>query len=161
MISHYTAGARLIGLTTRQLTREMEKMQKTAEKNDSPYAKPLMFVHLGTRKIVKRIKSPVKSGRKSTSRSRAGTASIQGPELEGDKERAESPADSQVHGISKEIQNQIKLLAQRGSISAQLPDAHKLVEWRRNSKNFADLSYRYWYGRNLKFIFHKCTCVSF
>ena len=60
MISHYTAGARLIGLTTRQLEQQMKKMQKTAAKNDSPYAKPLQFVHMGTKKIVKR---NIKSGR--------------------------------------------------------------------------------------------------
>ena len=128
VISHYSAGARLIGLTTRQLTQQMKKMQKTAANHDSPYAKPLMFVHLGTRKIVKRVKSP----RKSTSRSRV---TVQGPsEADGDKEKTEKQADSHVLGISKEIQNQLKLFAQRGSIAAQLPDAHKLIEWRRNSK---------------------------
>ena len=129
VISHYSAGARLIGLTTRQLTQQMKKMQKTAANNDSPYAKPLMFVHLGTRKIVKRVKSP----RKSTSRSRA---TIQVPtEADGDKEKSEGPGE-EVLGISKEIQNQIRLLAQRGSVVTQLSDAHKLIQWRRNSKAF-------------------------
>lgn len=49
VISHYTAGVRLIGLTTRQLERQMKKMQKSAAKNDSPYAKPLQFVHVGSK----------------------------------------------------------------------------------------------------------------
>ncbi|XP_052775065.1 uncharacterized protein LOC128213426 isoform X2 [Mya arenaria] len=56
VISHYTAGVRLIGLTTRQMEREMAKMQKSAAKNDSPYAKPLQFVHMGAKKIVRREK---------------------------------------------------------------------------------------------------------
>lgn len=56
VISHYTAGVRLIGLTTRQLERQMKKMQKSAAKNDSPYAKPLQFVHLGGKGHVQRKK---------------------------------------------------------------------------------------------------------
>ena len=35
-----------------------------------------------------------------------------------------------VENISKQIQNQLRLLAQRGSVVAQLPDAHKIIEWR-------------------------------
>ncbi|XP_063401644.1 uncharacterized protein LOC134685637 [Mytilus trossulus] len=44
VISHYTAGARLEGLTDRQLARQMKRLQRTAVHNDSPYAKPLPFV---------------------------------------------------------------------------------------------------------------------
>ncbi|XP_053394787.1 uncharacterized protein LOC123524514 [Mercenaria mercenaria] len=60
VISHYAAGVRLIGLTTRQLERQMKKMQKSAAKNDSPYAKPLQFVQLsrdGKTNIVHRKKT--------------------------------------------------------------------------------------------------------
>ncbi|KAK3092005.1 hypothetical protein FSP39_024396 [Pinctada imbricata] len=48
VISHYTAGVRLIGLTDRQLERQMKKMQKSARNNTSPYAKPLPFAYLGS-----------------------------------------------------------------------------------------------------------------
>ncbi|CAH1253794.1 Hypp1247 [Branchiostoma lanceolatum] len=48
VLSHYTAGARLIGLTERQLTRHMSRLHKafklTDEERESPYAKPLPFV---------------------------------------------------------------------------------------------------------------------
>jgi hypothetical protein len=44
VISHYSAGVRLIGLTDRQLEREMKKMQRSVKQIDSPYAKPLPFV---------------------------------------------------------------------------------------------------------------------
>ncbi|CAC5409798.1 unnamed protein product [Mytilus coruscus] len=44
VISHYTAGARLEGLTDRQLARQMKRLQRTAVHHDSPYAKPLPFV---------------------------------------------------------------------------------------------------------------------
>ncbi|KAJ8306259.1 hypothetical protein KUTeg_016804, partial [Tegillarca granosa] len=47
VLSHYTAGARLIGLTDRQLAKQMKKMQKDAKQHDSPYAKPLPFVSQG------------------------------------------------------------------------------------------------------------------
>jgi len=56
VISHYTAGVRLIGLTTRQLERKMKEMQKSAAGNDSPYAKPLQFVHIGAKPVVSRRK---------------------------------------------------------------------------------------------------------
>ena len=45
VISSYTAGARLIGLSDRQLEQELRRMQKEAKGQDSPYAKPLPFVH--------------------------------------------------------------------------------------------------------------------
>lgn len=60
VIGHYTAGARLIGLTTRQLERQMERMQRSIANTDSPYAKPLQFVHVsrkGTKSIVQRKKT--------------------------------------------------------------------------------------------------------
>ncbi|XP_052095574.1 uncharacterized protein LOC127730974 [Mytilus californianus] len=44
VIGHYTAGARLEGLTDRQLARQMKRLQRTAVHHDSPYAKPLPFV---------------------------------------------------------------------------------------------------------------------
>ena len=44
VISHYTAGARLIGLNDRQLEMCLRQMQKAAKNQDSPYAKPLQFV---------------------------------------------------------------------------------------------------------------------
>ncbi|XP_035668190.1 uncharacterized protein LOC118410538 isoform X1 [Branchiostoma floridae] len=48
VLSHFTAGARLIGLTERQLTRHMARLHKafklTDEERESPYAKPLPFV---------------------------------------------------------------------------------------------------------------------
>ncbi|XP_013421474.1 uncharacterized protein LOC106181588, partial [Lingula anatina] len=44
VISHYTAGARVIGLTDRQLARHLKDMQAIAKDQDSPYAKPLLFV---------------------------------------------------------------------------------------------------------------------
>ena len=46
VISSYTAGARLIGLSDRQLEQELRRMQKAAKDQDSPYAKPLPFVHV-------------------------------------------------------------------------------------------------------------------
>ncbi|XP_052689051.1 uncharacterized protein LOC128167390 [Crassostrea angulata] len=44
VLSHYTAGLRLIGLTDRQLALQMKKMQEKSANTDSPYAKPLQFV---------------------------------------------------------------------------------------------------------------------
>ena len=50
VISCYTAGARLIGLNERQLEQEIRRMRKAAKKSNSPYAKPLPFVTLTSRK---------------------------------------------------------------------------------------------------------------
>lgn len=47
VIGHYAAGVRIVGLTDKQLARQMKKLQKTAKKHDSPYARPLPFVTLG------------------------------------------------------------------------------------------------------------------
>ncbi|XP_078693099.1 uncharacterized protein LOC144922872 isoform X1 [Branchiostoma floridae x Branchiostoma belcheri] len=48
VLSHYTAGARLIGLTERQLSRHISRLHAafklTDEERESPYAKPLPFV---------------------------------------------------------------------------------------------------------------------
>nr|XP_022318304.1 uncharacterized protein LOC111121356 isoform X3 [Crassostrea virginica] len=44
VLSHYTAGLRLIGLTDRQLALQMKRMQENVRNTDSPYAKPLQFV---------------------------------------------------------------------------------------------------------------------
>lgn len=47
VINHYTAGARLIGLTDRQLAKHYKDMQasfKDQKLKNSPYAKPLQFV---------------------------------------------------------------------------------------------------------------------
>ncbi|XP_065052372.1 uncharacterized protein LOC135681710 [Rhopilema esculentum] len=42
VIGHYTAGARLIGLTERQMRRDMKKLTKISSDNKSPYAQPLV-----------------------------------------------------------------------------------------------------------------------
>ncbi|ESO88326.1 hypothetical protein LOTGIDRAFT_234643 [Lottia gigantea] len=44
VLSHYTAGVRLIGLTDKQLRLKLKKMQRAARSIKSPYAKPLNFV---------------------------------------------------------------------------------------------------------------------
>ncbi|XP_048255853.1 uncharacterized protein LOC124111781 [Haliotis rufescens] len=64
VLSHYTAGARLIGLTDRQLAIEMKKMHKNMKQQDSPYAQPLqLVVKEGGRRAVRRaIRSHRKAG---------------------------------------------------------------------------------------------------
>ena len=42
VIGHYTAGARLIGLTQRQMRRDMKKLTKISSDSTSPYAQPLV-----------------------------------------------------------------------------------------------------------------------
>ncbi|XP_046565784.1 uncharacterized protein LOC124274467 [Haliotis rubra] len=59
VLSHYTAGARLIGLTDRQLAMEMKRMQKSMKQQDSPYAKPLqLVVKEGGRRAVRKAIRP-------------------------------------------------------------------------------------------------------
>ena len=137
VISHYTAGARLIGLTTRQLEKAMKKMEKTAVKDDSPYAKPLHFVHLGTKEMVKRKRiKPTRTGptaRSGASSSLSGTKETGVKSLKNGEEtedKGDEKVDDSVKNLSQEIENQLLLLAQRGSIVAKLPDAHKILEWR-------------------------------
>ncbi|XP_038071507.1 uncharacterized protein LOC119740312 [Patiria miniata] len=49
VVMHYAAGARLIGLTEKQLARHLEKLQASNQGNDlkSPYAQPLRIFLLG------------------------------------------------------------------------------------------------------------------
>lgn len=59
VLSHYTAGARLIGLTDRQLAVEMKRMHKSMKQQDSPYAQPLqLVVKEGGRRAVRRAIRP-------------------------------------------------------------------------------------------------------
>ncbi|XP_067679054.1 uncharacterized protein [Haliotis asinina] len=60
VLSHYTAGARLIGLTDRQLANEMKRMQKSMKKQQgSPYAQPLqLVVKEGGKRVVRRAIRP-------------------------------------------------------------------------------------------------------
>ena len=44
VIAHYTAGARVIGLTDRQMQRHLAKLEQDNNHTNSPYAKPLHFV---------------------------------------------------------------------------------------------------------------------
>jgi hypothetical protein len=50
VIGHYNAGARLIGLTDKQMKRHLAKILKTSKGVKSPYAKPLQFVTLAASK---------------------------------------------------------------------------------------------------------------
>ncbi|XP_071119319.1 uncharacterized protein [Haliotis cracherodii] len=62
VLSHYTAGARLIGLTDRQLAIEMKKMHKSMKQQDSPYAQPLQLVVKGGRAVRRAIRPHRKAG---------------------------------------------------------------------------------------------------
>lgn len=119
VISHYTAGVRLIGLTTRQLEREMKKMQKSAGKNDSPYAKPLMFVHLGRKgrkKFMQRKKIQTKIDKTGSSR-----------DLQ--QELSEPEPDPAMDNLTKEIKDTMMMFAQKkGSI--ELADANIIMKLR-------------------------------
>lgn len=120
VISHYTAGARLIGLTTRQLERQMKKMQKSAVKNDSPYAKPLQFVHLqmkGQKKVVQRTKIKTIKDKPGSCRD------LQARDL------SEQEADPAVDNLTKEIQDTMMMFAQKkGSIVPE--DANIIMKLR-------------------------------
>ena len=107
----------------------MKRMQKSAKKNDSPYGQPLQFVHLGTKGIVrKRIKKPT---RPVASRALVSPVSVAKEDVKGDDNQ--DPGEVEI--LSKEIENHLRLLAQRGSIVAKLPDAHKLLAWRQRIGN--------------------------
>ena len=104
VISHYTAGVRLIGLTTRQLERQMKRMQKSAAKYDSPYAKPLQFVQLsrkGQKNIVHRKKT------KTIKEVPGSCRDLQ------QKESVEEEPDSTVGNLTKEIQDTMMMFAQK------------------------------------------------
>lgn len=120
VISHYTAGVRLIGLTTRQLEREMKKMLKAAAKNDSPYAKPLMFVHLGMKgqqKFMERKKIQTKKDKTGSSR-----------DLQ-QKELSEPEHDPAVDNLTKEIKDTMLMFAQKkGTI--EIEDANIVMKLR-------------------------------
>ncbi|KAH3814057.1 uncharacterized protein LOC127835933 [Dreissena polymorpha] len=119
LISHYTAGARLIGLTTRQLERQMKKMQKSCGKNDSPYAKPLQFVHMGAKKIVHR-KKILKD--KSSTREQSKTIVSNSGEEE---------TDTTVANLSKEINDTMRLFAeQKDNGFPKLHNANLIMELR-------------------------------
>lgn len=116
VISHYTAGVRLIGLTTRQLERQMKEIKKAAEKNDSPYAKPLQFVHLGRKKIVHKKKAPTASERVAS---------------EVDQHVAEEEHDPEVADLSKEIKDTMKMFAeQKPNMLPRIHDANIIMQLR-------------------------------
>ena len=126
VISHYTAGVRLIGLTTRQLERQMKRMQKTAGQNDSPYAKPLQFVHMGAKKKIvhsKNIKSPGLLLEK---------PALSNKDLNQGKKDKEGPeGDQTVENLSQEITNTMRLFAQqRGSIASKIQDVNLIMQLR-------------------------------
>lgn len=64
VLSHYTAGLRLVGLTDRQLALQMKEMQENARNTDSPYAKPLQFVSPTTGRKMKAMHRPGQFGNK-------------------------------------------------------------------------------------------------
>lgn len=117
MISHYAAGVRLIGLTTRQLERQMKKMQKSAAKNDSPYAKPLPFVHRGKKKILhknkKKMMEKVLSNR----------------DLE--KPAVQKKEDPEVADLSKEIKDTMLLFSEQNThLIPRIHDANLIMQLR-------------------------------
>ncbi|KAL4225708.1 EF-hand domain pair [Mactra antiquata] len=120
VISHYTAGVRLIGLTTRQLERQMKKMQKSAAKNDSPYAKPLLFVHLGGKGRVQRKK--IHTVEKSSGSAR---------DLR-DQEKMKDEVDPAVENLNREIKDTMMMFAQKRGSETILPqDANIIMQLRR------------------------------
>lgn len=77
VISFYSAGARLIGLTDHQLEQQIRRMMKQNKNQNSPYAQPLSFLSLGKkeRKMAKITKQAVtKSGAEPCSRNNQSVA---------------------------------------------------------------------------------------
>ncbi|XP_060077399.1 uncharacterized protein LOC132556953 [Ylistrum balloti] len=147
VLSHYTAGVRLIGLTDRQLQRQFKKMQKTARNNDSPYAKPLPFVSQSGAVKPKSIRKQV--GRKEISQYKLAADRRHSP-LQRKKTRmsakvlalAETDVKPQIvidainsdHKVTKEVQatinESLKMWDKRSSIVSRLPGSHLIANLR-------------------------------
>ncbi|XP_074640153.1 uncharacterized protein LOC141898228 [Tubulanus polymorphus] len=110
VISHYTAGARLIGLTDRQIERTLARFEKAAKGTNSPYAKPLHFV------------TP-DQGKKKTKAS----------EIPTPRPRYRRAALTGADDIA--IMQKIQEWAKQGSVVARLPNAHLIPQIRTKIAN--------------------------
>lgn len=114
VIRQYTAGHRLIGLTARQLDQRMNKMVKSAPKNDSAYAKPLQFAH-----NVRNVQKHVQRNKRLTCSNRNFVQ----------RKAAQKELDTAVMKLSKEVKDMMMLLEQKkGSIVPQ--DATLIIQLR-------------------------------
>ena len=133
VIQHYTAGVRLYGLTSRQMERQMEKMQKSATKHDSPYAKPLLFVHMGNKKKIlhtdqKQLKMDQKQLKMDQKQLKMDKA-LSCRELD-KSSKDDKPA---VANLGKEIKDTMKLFAdQKSKAIPRLQEANLIMQLRQN-----------------------------
>ncbi|XP_033738253.1 uncharacterized protein LOC117325865 [Pecten maximus] len=147
VLSHYTAGVRLIGLTDRQLQRQFKKMQKTARNNDSPYAKPLPFVSQSGAVKPKSIRKQV--GRKEISQYKLAEDRKHSPQqrkktrvppkviayTESDAKPAividDIPSDHTIHkDVQATINESLEMWDKRSSIVSRLPGSHLIASLR-------------------------------
>ncbi|XP_021375344.1 uncharacterized protein LOC110464451 [Mizuhopecten yessoensis] len=163
VLSHYTAGVRLIGLTDRQLTRQFKKMQKTAKNINSPYAKPLPFVsqsgsvkptsirrQVGRKAISKyKLKEDMKHSPQQckptlivtpasmSTKVLAHTESDARPRIVIDT----IPSDNATHrGVQATIHESLKMWDKRHIIVSKLPGSHRINNLRaKNRTNFIKL----------------------
>ncbi|XP_069127042.1 uncharacterized protein [Argopecten irradians] len=148
VLSHYTAGVRLIGLTDRQLQRQFKKMQKTARNNDSPYANPLPFVSqsgcvkpTSIRKQVGRkeiSQYKLAEDRKLSPQQRRKTRTHRKVKTFKDKEPGKPaividdiPSDHAIHReVQATINESLKMWDKRSSIVSKLPGSHLIASLR-------------------------------
>ncbi|CAH1776219.1 unnamed protein product [Owenia fusiformis] len=148
VLHHYTAGARLIGLTDRQLARHLKQMQSDNKGNKSPYAQPLQFViSSGTpkkRKIRRRPATAAKATATTSTRRPASAHAIKrGPSYDNNTLSAEEyeymmrqkgsfrGRRTAVTSESPELKKILKTFehwAEKGSVMAKLPGAHLVPE---------------------------------
>ncbi|XP_064626353.1 uncharacterized protein LOC135487024 [Lineus longissimus] len=123
VIGHYTAGARLIGLTDRQIERHLADLQRSSKGVKSPYAKPLRFV-TSSKKSSKHSGKSRKSGQ-----GQFESVTVQ-PPLRRDK-RQEEARSSGLCDIEEDMALlTLRDLADKGNIVAKLPGVHLVPQIR-------------------------------